>query len=245
MAKPIVIIGSLLVGVDIFLLIRCGCKFQSFARRHKQLKNMKRWLQQNNYNKMSSRTGDNLSTSAEEVLNFSSNNSFPPKDKMSMMSSQVSYDVSTDKVKVFSFNRRFSTKTGKDENTSYESDVTNCVKCNGVRSKQISYMKSYCKIASFSNSFLLARLKRNLVFLSAVVLLLCMGVASIAVMTYASCGNSDPGYHKVLMAITPAIICPGLNSLLLCFTNSDLQLAILSAIQRLFYICRTVHYVNK
>ena len=246
MVRPIVVIGGLLVGVDIFLLICCGCKFQSFARRHKKLKYMKRTLQQKNFDKMSCRTDDNISTSAKVVSNLSSNNCLLPEDKVSW---QVSYNVNTDKIKVFSFNKRFSTKTEKSENAGNKNVVSNYVKCYGVRLEQNSYavMKSQCIIASFSNTFLLARLKKNLIFLSAVVLLFNTGVLSIAIMIYVSYRNSNPNYqyHKVLMAITRAVICPGLNALLLCYTNSDLQLAILSPIRRLFYICRTVHYVNK
>ena len=253
MILSIVIVWILFVVFDVILLIRSFCKFKNFVQKHKNHKKWKQNLEQKHASKESLRGNDKIRQSVDgDTSCHSKFNAASGKDEVFTTTSHVNHEVRMKRITLCSSNEKFSSKADKNETEAHQNSVRDVV--DDVKHEVLLKTtprqadEPIYETVTFSNVFLLVRLRNNLLFLSLILLLFCLGFGStivVTVMLYFNCTDSLIEIDTLLFLVTPAIICPGLNALILCFTTSDLKLALLSSISKLLYICRSVHYVKK
>ena len=236
MVLPFCILATAFVILDVILLIRSVFKLTAFIKKHKKSANLKRKPASLPAAKLKSRT-ERQSAKARDDVCISSY-----EEKSSTILSQVKYDATSDEVTMFSSQqiRKDVSKTSN-PNKPNNKDVIDDVM---YETRSRSAVDLSYELASFSNVFLLVRLKKNLKFLIAIVLLFCLGFGSAIGLTLILCFDDQhlENYDYVEVAMIPAIICQAIIALIMCNTTSDLKQAVLFPVRRLFYACRTVQY---
>ena len=236
------IFNILVTCFDVFLVIRSIRKFKLFVQMHKRLKNSQCSLPKKNAAEIPRNTNDNLSLSARNIANHHNSSSLSHMNEPFMQMSQLGDEDTPEMMPVNSSETIFSSKATKRENDVENNSESHNAKDNDAKPEQkvCSAVDLNHKIVTFSNVFLLVRLQRNLKFLFVVVLLYCLGSGSTAALSlFLYFDNQcEPDFNTLMWIILPGILCPGINALLLCYTTSDLKLAVKSPIRRLFYICR-------
>ena len=209
---------------------------------HKRLKNSQRSLQKKNAAEIPQNTNNNLSLSARKIPNHDKNSSLSNINEPFIQMSQLGDEDTPEMMAVNSSNTILTSKA-----TTRENDVENNSEIHNAKEKDTNPDTKVCsavdlnhKVVTFSNVFLLVRLQRNLKFLFVVVLLYCFGTGSTAALSlFLSIDDRcELDFDTLMWIILPGILCPGINALFLCYTTSDLKLAVKSPIRRLFYICR-------
>jgi len=231
------ILCILFVILDVILLIRSAFKLKTFVKEHKNSAKYKR---------TTGTTSGMLHTRTERLSAKARHDAIFPnyEEKSLTMLSQVRYDVTTDEVTMFS-----SKQTRKEENAGNDASHTRINESNiDAMQDDVTRVPNSCSVVmdlkyelvSFSNVFLLVRLKKNLKFLSAILLLYCFGFGAAVVfsliLSFTTVNMQMDG--NAIALFLPAAISQAIIALVLCCTTSDLKLAMLSPIRRLFYICR-------
>ena len=246
------IICVILFCINVVLLIRSVFKFREFVRTHKKQTNSKRKFYQQNAPVTSRTVNETIRLSVKGVSDRGGNSRITDEEKMFTMLTHVNYDVSLDAVTIHSSNRHLSS-----QNENAEDDVQqgtkkstiDDVRCNDKKQGKNSNLvgNSDYETVSFSNVFLLVRLKKNLKFLSLILLLFFLGMGGGIMMTLILSYHHDyvDNFDILLVVVLPSVMCQAISALILCNTTSDLKHAVLYPTRRLFYACRTVHYAKR